>query len=271
MTKYLDEAQEYLLQAKKEFDSGDDKRLSYAILRLRMTLEALIYDRLSLYQEELSNEKLDTWQPDKVLKLLLEIDPYAGTNTKMSISSDNETFHKLGEQKVLSLKEIKNNYHALGNYLHTPTLKQQSNNKRITKMKKKYTEVYKILDTALSTTLRHRLSSYTISINCTKCQQKIYRKVPWNYKNETLEVDCYHENCTASYRVTVDEEGSKWEDKIKRISCAQAECKGFIEVWDNEFKETQKHQWRCTKCQSIYKANTVFVTSENKNTNQNSM
>lgn len=44
-------------------DSGDVTRLPYAALRLRLALEALIYERADAYRHYIDLSDSDTWQP----------------------------------------------------------------------------------------------------------------------------------------------------------------------------------------------------------------
>ena len=51
---YRDEAKQSLHRAKQELSSGEDTRLKYVALELRMTLEFLVYDMSRSYVDELS-------------------------------------------------------------------------------------------------------------------------------------------------------------------------------------------------------------------------
>ena len=72
---YRGEARTLLELARRELDSGDDIRLRYAALNLRLAMEAITYDRAYAYRAEIPPQEYETWQPKKVLQLLLEIDP----------------------------------------------------------------------------------------------------------------------------------------------------------------------------------------------------
>jgi hypothetical protein len=128
---YRNAAYDALTRAKQEIDS-DDYRLKYAALELRIALESLAYEHARLYQEEIAIEKLSTWQPRQLFKLLLEFDPYADKSSSLSIGLQEEQgvpakmMTPLGTERVLGLGEIKKYYDQLGSYLHAPTLDQAS-------------------------------------------------------------------------------------------------------------------------------------------------
>jgi hypothetical protein len=91
-------------------ESTDTNRLRYAALELRMTLEALVYERAKNYATNASWKKLSKWQPKKLLRLLLEVDPYADKDTIISVGEPDQEgqpasiMHCLGRERVLKLE-----------------------------------------------------------------------------------------------------------------------------------------------------------------------
>ena len=110
---YRNNAEKSLKRAQGELDSDSPTRVRYGALELRMALEGLIYDRASLYKEELSGKELNTWQPKQLLELLLELDPAADKNCSVSAGIEetpgkpSKDIRFLGTDRVLTLKEIK--------------------------------------------------------------------------------------------------------------------------------------------------------------------
>lgn len=100
-----------------------------------MALESLIYDISRSYREELSETDFDTWQPKKLLEILIEIDPSVERTSEWRIGKQDRkgelpaAMKNLGVDRRLSLKEIKFFYDRFGNYLHTPTIKQLEDHK----------------------------------------------------------------------------------------------------------------------------------------------
>src|SRR5450830_563580 len=84
--QFRHEARQALARAKALLAQGDDQALRYAALELRLTLEAIAYDRLHDYRRDVPPSVYETWQPPKVLRLLLEIDPRADTPQTVKIA-----------------------------------------------------------------------------------------------------------------------------------------------------------------------------------------
>ena len=72
-------------------DSGDAARLPYAALRLRMALEALIYERADAYRPYIDLSDSDTWQPSKIMDALLSADPNAAKGITVAMGLE-ETY-----------------------------------------------------------------------------------------------------------------------------------------------------------------------------------
>lgn len=71
---YRSVARQATERAKSLLATANDDQLRYAALELRFAMEALTYDRAQAYAKEIPPEEMATWQPDKVMKVLLEID-----------------------------------------------------------------------------------------------------------------------------------------------------------------------------------------------------
>ncbi|MFT8783380.1 hypothetical protein [Acetobacter syzygii] len=84
MTDYRNDARRELARAKDELASVADERLKYAALELRMAMESLTYDRALAYREEFPPAEYETWQPRKVMAILLEIDPNADQESSLA-------------------------------------------------------------------------------------------------------------------------------------------------------------------------------------------
>jgi hypothetical protein len=70
--------------AEDELASADDERLKYAALELRMAMESLTYDRALAYKEGFPPAEYQSWQPRKVMALLLEIDLNADKDSSLA-------------------------------------------------------------------------------------------------------------------------------------------------------------------------------------------
>src|SRR2546429_3472132 len=95
-----------------------------------MAMECLTYDRALAFKDEFPPSEYDTWQPRKVMSVLLEIDPTADKDSSIAVGVEAvpgvpaASMQSLGSEKVLNLGMLRKHYDALGSYLHVPTLKQ---------------------------------------------------------------------------------------------------------------------------------------------------
>ena len=82
---YRSLAREHVTVSADQLESGHDYALSYAALELRMAMEAITYDRAAAFKDEFPVEEYDTWQPKKVMNVLLEIDPTADKDSSLAV------------------------------------------------------------------------------------------------------------------------------------------------------------------------------------------
>lgn len=249
---YRNEAIASIERAKYELDSKEDHRLRYAALELRMALDALIYAKAKLYEQDLSIEQIDkSWQPKKVLDLLLEIDPHADQGAHLKIGRQEEQgrpakiMHSYGKERVLSLQEIKKYWPKLGSYLHTPTAHQLANSNGATpnKIRNRCNEVVEILDQVLASPIWNVGSIKSHKFICKNCSKEIIRRMP--PIGVSVIAKCI--NCSATYNLTsVDDKQAKWEPRIEEIECANTSCNNLNKIWEKD--TVLGSTWNCECC-----------------------
>lgn len=248
---YRGEARNSLARVKQNLNDHDSNHTRYAALDLRIALESLIYERAGLYSEELCGKKLSTWQPGKLLTILLEIDPFADKGGEMSVGTEEEygksapAMHSLGRERTLSLKEIKTYYDRLGSYLHAPTREQVSSGKVATpeRMTECCAELLTILEEVLYSPVFNLNFRVKSEITCGKCGEKILRRLPPG--GGTVVANCI--NCSAQYNVTFEGAGDAvWTPLLQSIKCANEHCDESIDLWESDIKEGAK--WTCSGC-----------------------
>jgi hypothetical protein len=244
-----------LKKAEDELNDHDLHRTLYAALELRMCLESIIYDHASLYKNELSAKDLSTWQPRKLLQVLIDIDPYADQNASVAVGVEGEYGKQpeeityLGTERVLSLKEIKKFYDMLGSYLHMPHLGQKKS-VDLHSLKQKCLDLASIAKEVLYSPIFHiNMNSHT-RLNCGVCDRPIIKRLSSLADNSLAK--CHNDSCIASYEVTrLGNDKFKWTPLKIEFMCRNNECQAQMSIWRNEFNEGT--HWKCTTCGSSYK------------------
>jgi hypothetical protein len=247
---YRHEAHLRLAQARKELDSGDDARLKYAALELRMAMEGITYDRALAYKNEFPPDEYATWQPRRVMSVLLEIDASADMDSALAIGPEDErgiagTMRSLGTERVLNMATLKKHYDALSSYLHLPSMKQAMEGKSVdaAKLRRRCEELAAFVDDVLSSPVFNITLGEFANFNSQRCGNPIRKRVPRSQKEVIAE--CY--SCHATYSVAPTD-GGKLESRAlqQEARCARDGCGERVFLWDAELG-VGKH-WKCAKC-----------------------
>ena len=267
---YRNLARNALDRAKDELSNNGAHRVRYAALELRMSLEALIYERGRHYQAELPSKSLAVWQPRRLLNMLLELDPYADKSPTLSFGLEEEygkpakEMKLLGTDRILSLPEIKKYYDKLGSYLHTQTIEQVAQNKgpKPEGMAKRCNEVIMILEEVFSSPVFNTDFKATSTLQCANCGVSIVRRAP--PKNETLIVNCIE--CPATYDMFLKDDGSiEWVSRTKKVKCANQSCDNLFDLYEKEVHVGTS--WACPKCNSKNEIVLSLQCKSNENSN----
>lgn len=256
------EAHDSLRRAKSELDSNNDDRLKYAVLELRMTMEALTYDRLDAYKAEIPIEELSVWQPKKVMQLLLNIDPLADKGPSLFVGEEYEygvvanDMKFLGTETVLDIKTIKKYYDALSSFLHMPTLNQtlKSPAPDLVKLRDKCLEIVIFVETVLKSPIYNITLGAFSTIQCLRCKKPIRKRIPFNTKE--VEATCLE--CGAKYTIhEADQDQNKWFPMQEKIDCPNKICDAKIYIWKDDIKWGTF--WTCKTCGESYKMDLVIL------------
>lgn len=248
---FRNESRRALGRAKAELDAMQQDRLKYAALELRMAMEALTYDRANAYKAEIPPNEYETWQPRKVMQLLLEIDPNADKNSTIRIGAEDEhgkpadNMQTLGSEEVLNLKTIKKYYDALGSYLHMPILKKINNDSHhdFDKLRAKCDEIYFEVEKALSSSVFNSTIGDFASISCMRCGEMIRRRLPLGVKS--VDAKCF--KCGASYEVLDEgDDNSKWFPEKQKVDCPTESCDAILGIWKDDIKAGSR--FKCDDC-----------------------
>lgn len=234
-----------------EGDSVAPEHLRYAALDVRMAMEALTYERAHSYRKELPESAYDTWQPRKLMQVLLDIDPNADRDSSLRFGRE-ETYgvpatemHDLGHETVLNMGKLKKHYDAVGSYLHMPTLKQLQSDDGVSldKLRTRLVEIIAYVDAVLKSPV------FTINFGnfstapCSRCEKEIRWRIP----SDRDRLDAVCRECDAPYELIVSEDGQVlWEPKQHPIRCPHPECGETSFMWEDQFKVGTV--WICDHC-----------------------
>lgn len=129
------------LETARRLMAGTDRELRYACLELRMAIEALAYDTLQNYADDISHvldQAHKEWQPKKVLAALLEYDPISSTSLRMRAQPIGADGEPVGEPYVHEATEHRLNVNwaakahwSMGSFLHQRTIAQVNDGKEV--------------------------------------------------------------------------------------------------------------------------------------------
>ncbi|MFT8933266.1 MAG: hypothetical protein ABF976_14975 [Acetobacter syzygii] len=251
MTDYRNDARRELARAKDELASMADERLKYAALELRMAMESLTYDRALAYEDEFPAAEYETWQPRKVMAILLEIDPDADKDSSWAFGIEPslgvmpDVMKSLGTERVLNMGTIKRHYDALGSYLHVPTIKQRKHGAKVdpVKFRARCKEIAAYVTDVLASPVWNATMGKFASLGCMKCGHPIRKRMPQG--KAVVDAKCFE--CGATYKVTDAGEGKACfaPDQVE-VKCANPECKTSIFAWRSEIENGRG--WKCKVC-----------------------
>ena len=249
-------AREALEKAKLKMVTGDDDDLIDAALRLRMAMEALIYERAATYADELGPEQMKTWQPKHLMDRMLEVDPHADQSVTLSYGIEPsygetpETMTLLGTDHVLKLETLKKHYNALGSYLHTPTIEQIEDNKHhnMQKLRARCEDIVVAIEQVLASRVWGTALSNSGTFNCVNCETVIKRRLSRTVEHRKIE--CWE--CGATYTMSHISDGKvHFDPRQLAVPCVVENCETENYIWENEV--TPGLKWECHKCGILQK------------------
>lgn len=195
MMQYRYVAKERLKKADALLSTADADDLTYACLELRKCIEALSYELLTGYLAEAPLKALEVWQPDKVMKELLRIDPTADHSTRIRFKREGQNgepdgeWKDLGEDRRMKAAWATKAYQQLGNYLHVPTIKQQRAGASLDldQVRDRATRIRDTLARILGATIWNANFSVSVSFSCSNCEAPIKRRSEVLKKAEPIE------------------------------------------------------------------------------------
>lgn len=248
---YRNDARKSLQRAKEKLGTGNNEDLKYAALELRMTMEELTYDRAIAYKKEFPPDEYETWQPRKIMKVLLEIDPMADKDVSLAMGVEEEygvtppAMNSMGSEKVLNMATLSKHYDALGSYLHVQSMKQVRAGilLDVDKIRSRCEEIAAFISDVLSSPIHNVTLGNFSTLECGECGKPIRKRIP--HGQDELQAECFE--CRASYTI-VDKKNGQFEWKLNEseVECANSGCEHKIIVLHREMEIGRC--WICPEC-----------------------
>ncbi|WP_434405765.1 hypothetical protein [Sphingobium sp. DN12] len=259
---YREIARDHAARAEKLLSSSP-VHIPYLALELRMSIEAIAYTRLQDYIDDIPPRRLKEWQAYKVLEAVASIDPGIACTRRLMVQVDGQDDEKvwmmIGEDRALSMKSIKENYSALGNFLHTPTLGQASKVKGVNR--DKVLAKCKAIFSEIDSVLKIENWSFSLSIpydfECMRegCGSTIKRRMnAFVMKPDDSEygnvVECFE--CGSTYDVHKDGKRTVViEPQLTYAKCLNPECGHRLQIWHSDVR--RRDDVTCPQCAAVSK------------------
>lgn len=237
---------ENLVRAESFISRGDCNSLQHACLELRLSIERIVYRKLSKLGDSLPPNVYRTWQAPRAMKLLLDFEPRADKPAKLEICLDSVDgkpsgeWIDMGEYRMLSVKWLNKNYNKLGKFLHETSLEESAAPTTL-KSEDLTAIVFELRRVSESDMILgfNRISE----ISCECCDTTIF--VSDSQINDESEVSCYNDYCGAMYIVSpVSNEQFRTVRKYPGNDFACKECSSRISV-DSVVRDGYIKCWSC--------------------------
>jgi len=252
------DAQKHLDNAKSLLLSNNDSSVNYACLELRYCIEAIVYNKLERFKDKIPANIIATWEPNKAMKMLLQIDDAADKNCSIKFNlcgSENPSkreWHMLGEQKIPTVRWITKNYNKLGQFLHLPE-PSKSDVRTPENIRSNLSNL--ITDLELYSSNSFWINSPQVNLeNCKLCGEVLLFS-PQKLKDGAT-IACTSRNCKANYICVSSNksDGYRLEYNTYDVQCTK--CEKPIEIAEHIIMQDAK--FKCEHCGSSYKVHTDY-------------
>lgn len=182
-------------RAQSLLENGDLPSLRYACLELRYFIEAHVYQQLLAGADEIPRTIIETWQPNKAIKLLSAFDDLADKDLHLSIFGEDGELKNTITYNNIPIKDLNKLYNSLGSYLHLPMPKKLSGYKID---KKKIITLLKQLSKLTTGNLMVVKGNYEY-FHCQACGQNILYTNHYLESNESIA--CQNDSCGIEHAI----------------------------------------------------------------------
>ncbi|KFZ36413.1 hypothetical protein HR45_16455 [Shewanella mangrovi] len=244
--------EEHLRRALDLLSSSNKSEHVYACLELRFCIEAIVYQKLLHGIDELPNTIVETWQPNKALKMLVEFDRLTATDCSIEVNLSNsieppkDGWLLLGQQKLPPVRWLNKSYNKLGNFLHLVEPKKvgSSNSKSI---KESVLEIAEQLEEYVKGNIVINFRGLSLS-RCPLCEQDIAFSLQ-NLRNGDI-CKCSNYNCGALLKVTVNEQSQEINLSCDIFDIECQRCHSEIAIHESTIRKLET--FKCSSCCAEY-------------------
>lgn len=262
---YRAQARQALGRAQSQLKLDTSEGVRYAALELRLAMEALTYDRAQAYEKELPPGESGTWQPRKLMQVLIDIDPHADKSSQLSVGEElvpgvpAEKMEWLGAEQVLSLSDLKKHYDAVGSLLHQPTMAQLQAGKHFNpvKARERCERLASTIEKVLASPVWKLTFGNFANMPCKKCGEMIRKRL--RLGEEPTEATCF--GCGAEYEIW-PQKGNQvlWKPIVEEVKCPTPDCNRVVALFRNEIRPGTC--WTCAACGKPFEIALAIVPRE---------
>jgi len=198
-----------------------------------MAIEAMSYELFQLYLKEMPRSAMVHWQPAKVIKELLAVDPTADQTLTVRIgrqeraSAPAKVMNVVGEDRRFSLKWASKAHNSLGSALHTPTAAQRDAGSATgdAELRAKCDEVLAALEELVTRPYFHFLGGEYVTAECT-CGVTFKRRRSALQRNPVAECT----GCGARYDYSAEAESGQHTLVLQAVGWHCPGCAAHLHV-----------------------------------------
>jgi hypothetical protein len=195
---------------------GPDAHLRYAALELRLAIEAIAYEKLSLYAPRLPAAILEKWQPPQAFKALEEFEPRSTHSFRLRIAEEVEygvpgtEWHEMGEHRAFKLPWLRTTYNKLGGLIHhkSPNYEANAELSSITdarRLRAALLSIHAEVERVASSQIDGSMAT-VIELTCTVCDTLIVRNL--DGAKASYRADCLQTACGAQHHLEIADDGT---------------------------------------------------------------
>jgi hypothetical protein len=234
-------------KAKSLLESDDLQSLRYACLELRYFIEAHVYQQLLAGAEEIPRTIIETWQPNKAIKLLSNFDDLADKDLHLSVFSEDGELKDLITYINIPIKDLNKLYNSLGSYLHLPMPKKLSSYKID---KNIIVKIFNQLERLTTGNLMVFKANYEF-FPCEACGQNILYTQHYVKSNESIE--CQNDSCRIEHAIRASENGVSFGSRYV-FECGV--CHKDAAVFFSKIEDG--YRFKCDHCKTEYTFETIL-------------